>query len=141
MGITRIDATLPMPKYATAGSVAFDIYARQEISVPAKTVGLVPTNLIVRVPPGYSLLLCSRSSTPLKKGLLTPHGLGIIDQDFRGPEDELKVQVYNFGAKPVTIGRGERIAQALVVPVTRCELIELPYPETSGNRGGYGSTG
>ena len=69
LGITLIDKTLPMPAYATPGSVAFDVYARTDVSVASKAIELIPTNLIVRVPPGHALLLCSRSSTPLKKGL------------------------------------------------------------------------
>jgi len=142
LGISRIDKTLPLPRYATPGSVAFDIYSRQDVRVAAGAIELIPTNLIVRVPAGHVLLLCSRSSTPLKKSLMTPHGLGIIDQDFRGPQDELLVQVFNFGSKTVTVARNERIAQALIVPMAKCEFFELPDPPPAGaSRGGYGSTG
>ncbi len=141
LGITRLDKTLPLPRYATPGSAAFDVYARLEVTVAPKTIELIPANLIVRIPPGHTLLLCSRSSTPLKKGLLTPHGLGIVDRDYRGPKDELLVQVYNFTDKPVTVARGDRLAQALLVPVARCEFVEIPFPEAEANRGGYGSTG
>ncbi|MFA6603748.1 MAG: dUTP diphosphatase [Patescibacteria group bacterium] len=137
--ISRIDPTLPLPTYATPGSVAFDIYAREETAIAPAKLALIPSNLIVRVPEGYVLLLASRSSTPLKKGLLTPHGIGIVDQDFCGPTDEMKVQVYNFTAAEVVIKRGERIAQALVLPVAKCDLVEVEM--TGASRGGYGSTG
>ncbi len=138
--LTRIDRDLPLPAYATTGSVAFDVYARQETVIAPHGLGLVPTNLIVQVPAGHALLLCSRSSTPKKKGLSTPHGFGIIDQDFCGPKDEMLVQVYNFTDAPVTVARGERFAQAMVVPVVRCELIETEIAAEK-SRGGFGSTG
>lgn len=140
LSLTRVDRELPLPQYATGGSVAFDVYARTETVVPPKAVALIPTNLIVRVPDGYALLLCSRSSTPLKKGLLTPHGFGIVDQDFCGPQDEMRAQVYNFTDAPVTVARGERVAQALLVPIERCALVETAVA-TAESRGGFGSTG
>ena len=108
--------------------------------MPARTVGHIPANLIVRVPDGHALILASRSSTPLKKGLSTPHGIGVIDCDYCGPEDELRVQVYNFTEAPVTVARGERVAQALIVPTAHCELVETETPAAK-SRGGFGSTG
>jgi dUTP pyrophosphatase len=138
--ISRIDQDLPMPAYATDGSAAFDVYARMETVVLPKQIALIPANLVFQLPPGHALIVASRSSTPLKKGLLTPHGFGLLDTDFRGPKDELKVQVYNFTDQPVTVARGERIAQAFVLPIERCELAEVPLPQ-SGSRGGFGSTG
>jgi len=137
--ISRIDKTLPIPTYATKGSVAFDVYAREETAIAAKRTALIPTNLIVRVPEGYVLFLASRSSTPLKKGLLPPHGIGVVDQDYCGPNDEMKVLVYNFTDAEVAVKRGERIAQALLMPVEKCRLVETEM--TGSSRGGYGSTG
>ena len=139
--ITRIDRELPLPSYQTAGSVAFDLFARLDSVIEPRQIGRIPANLIVRTPPGYSLLVASRSSTPAKKGLSIPHGIGIVDQDFRGPEDELRIQVYNFTDRPVSISRGERIAQAMLVPVMACELVEVETVEAAASRGGFGSTG
>lgn len=138
--ITRIDPKLPMPSYQTPGSVAFDLHARVDTIIAPHAVGLVPANLVVCVPDGYVLLLASRSSTPLKKGLSTPHGIGLVDCDYCGPTDELKVQVYNFTDQPVTVARCERIAQAMVVPVVKCELEEIRADKMK-SRGGFGSTG
>lgn len=138
--IRRIDKDLPLPKYHTAGAVAFDILARSEVTVEAGQVGLIPGNVIVKVPQGYMLCLASRSGTPLKKGLSTPHGFGLIDQDYHGPEDELKVQVYNFTNTSVTIQRGDRIAQATFVRIDKFEFEEVEHIEAE-NRGGFGSTG
>jgi dUTP pyrophosphatase len=138
--ITRIDNTLPMPQYETAGAVAFDVYARETITIAPRSLALIPTNLIVQIPAGYALLLASRSSTPRKKGLSIPHGIGVIDQDYCGPEDELRAQVFNNGLAEVTVERGERIAQALIVPIARVELVERELA-TAESRGGFGSTG
>jgi dUTP pyrophosphatase len=138
--VKRIDRELPLPEYQTAGSVAFDLYARVETTVAPGAVGRIPANLIFNLPEGYALLIASRSSAPKKLGLSVPHGIGILDQDFCGPEDEAQVQVYNFTDQPVTVARGERIAQAMVVPIARCELVETETV-AAVSRGGFGSTG
>ncbi len=140
--ITRIDKGLPLPKYETSGACAFDVFAREEVVVAPKSLGMIPTGLVVCVPSGHTLLLASRSSTPKKKGLLIPHGIGIVDQDYCGPEDEMKVQVWNFTDEPVTVTRGERIAQAMLVPIVRAELVETEAGTLQEkSRGGFGSTG
>ncbi|KPJ84657.1 dUTPase [Parcubacteria bacterium SG8_24] len=137
--IRRVDPSLPLPAYNTPGAVAFDLYARVETAIGPKELVRIPSNLIVSLPAGYTLLVASRSSTP-RKGLLVPHGIGVIDQDFRGPEDEVAIQLYNFTDRTVTVRRGERIAQALIMPIKRCVLTEKVSQETD-NRGGFGSTG
>jgi dUTP pyrophosphatase len=138
--ITRVDESLPMPEYQTPGSVGFDMYARVETVVHAKSLGFIPSNLIVAVPEGFAFLVASRSSTPRKKGLLIPHGIGVVDQDFCGPKDEILIQVYNFTDEDVVVARGERIAQGLVMPAVRCELRETMVASAM-SRGGIGSTG
>lgn len=141
LSYSRVDATLPLPAYQTAGSVAFDLYSREELTVAPKGLALIPANFIIRIPPGFALIIASRSSTPIKKGLTLGNGIGVIDQDYCGPRDELKVQVYNLTDAPVTVTRGERIAQALIMPIERCELVEEKMEETAVSRGGFGTTG
>ena len=85
-------------------------------------------------------MLALRSSTPKRKGLLKPHGVGITDQDFCGDKDELRIQVYNFTTEPVTVEKGERIAQGIFVPVNLCEWNEVDKIAEK-SRGGIGSTG
>lgn len=138
--ISRIDKDLPLPKYETHGAVGFDLVIRVETVVAPGQVALVPANVIVRVPTGYMLCLASRGSTPLKRGLLPPHGIGVIDLDYHGPNDELKVQVYNFTTQPVMVGRGDRIAQGIFVRVDRFEFEEVENIDAP-SRGGFGSTG
>ncbi len=138
--IKRIDTSLPLPQYQTNGAVAFDLYSREDLVIKPKTVALIPTNLIIKVPTGYMLTVVTRSSTPKKKGLLVPHGIGIIDQDYHGEKDEIMLQVYNFTDQAVSIIKGERIGQAAFVRVDQAEWEEVSeMKETS--RGGFGSTG
>lgn len=86
------------------------------------------------------LVVASRSSTPRKKGLTPPHGFGVIDQDYCGPEDEIKIQVYNFSGDAVTIKKGEKIAQGVFVRVDKFEWEEVDNMDND-TRGGFGSTG
>lgn len=137
--IKRIDKDLPLPTYATAGSVGFDLFCREDTEIAPRTIELIPGNVIVHIPQGYMLMLALRSSTPVRKGLLIPNGLGIIDQDYCGEGDELKIQVLNFREEAVLVKRGERIAQGIFVPITRATWNEVD--EMGEGRGGFGSTG
>src|SRR5947199_4314000 len=137
--IKRIDTSLPLPTYATAGSVGFDLLCREDTEIAPRTIELIPSNVIVRIPQGYMLMLTLRSSTPLRKGLLSRNGLGIIDQDYCGEGDESKVQVLNFREEAVTVTRGERIAQGIFLPVMHLQWDEVD--EMGQARGGFGSTG
>ncbi len=137
--IKRLDKSIPLPVYQTKGSVGFDISAREATIVPPKSVALVPGNIIVETPPGYMLLIALRSSTPRKKGLHKPHGIGVIDNDYCGEQDEIKVQVFNSTDKEVVVEKGERIAQGIFVRVDKFEWDETDSMGKS--RGGFGSTG
>jgi len=138
--IIRIDKSLPLPKYETNGAVGFDFVAREDVVVGAKSLGLIPGNVVIEVPTGFMLVVASRSSAPRKKGLLTPHGIGIIDHDYCGPEDEVKIQVYNFRDEEVVIKKGERVAQGVFVRIEKFLFKEVD--EIRGeSRGGFGSTG
>ncbi len=141
--IKRIDNDLPLPEYQTDGSVGFDLFCRKETSIYPQTVGLIPANVIIETPPGYMLVIALRSSTPRKKGLLIPHGLGVIDQDYCGPSDEILIQVFNFTNQEVIVERGDRIAQGIFVKVENAksgvnwqEIDQINHQ----TRGGFGST-
>ncbi len=138
--IRRIDATLPLPKYESAGAVGFDLITREKTVVAPSEIALIPGNVIVKVPEGYALLLVPRSSMPRKKGLVCPHSLGVIDCDYHGDKDELMVQVKNVTDAPVTVERGERIAQGMFVKVDKAEWEEVDS-HGADTRGGFGSTG
>lgn len=138
--IKRIDASLPLPVYETDGSVGFDIMARTDCEIAAKSLAFIPSNLIVETPKNYMLVIALRSSAPRKKGLIKPHGIGIIDGDYCGPKDEIKIQVYNFTDSPVTVKRGEKIAQGIFVKIGKAKWKEVDEARKK-TRGGFGSTG
>ena len=138
--IRRVDRSLPLPRYESAGAVGFDLASRVAADIGPGEVARIPANVIVAVPPGYALLVTSRSSTPARWGLLVPHGIGVIDQDYCGPDDEIHIQLLNFRSEPVHVPRGTRLAQGLLVGIARArwhEVDRLAHP----SRGGYGSTG
>jgi len=137
--IKLVDKSLPLPKYETTGSVGFDFVARETVTVEPGKIELVPGNTVVGVPEGYMLMVASRSSTPRKKGLMQPHGFGVIDCDYCGDTDEIKIQVYNFTSSPVTVERGEKVAQGVFVRVDKAEWEEVESVSEK-NRGGFGST-
>ncbi len=138
--IFRIDKSLPLPKYETAGSLAFDFLAREETEIKPQEIKLIPGNVIVKCPKNLALLVLPRSSMPLKKSLVCPHSIGLIDGDYHGEKDEIMIQVMNIGKTPVTVGKGERIAQGLFVKTETVELEEVHNPSEI-SRGGFGSTG
>ncbi|MDA1208630.1 MAG: dUTP diphosphatase [bacterium] len=138
--ITRIDDSLPLPQYESAGAVGFDLVTRVTTTVEPGAIALIPGNVIVKVPEGHLLLITPRSSLPRKKGLVCPHSVGIIDCDYHGDEDEILVQVQNITKEPVTVERGERIAQGLFVRVDRADWKEVES-HAAQSRGGFGSTG
>mgnify|MGYP003732103191 CR=1 FL=1 len=138
--IKRLDKELPLPAYQTAGSAGFDIYSRENITIAPKTIALIPSNLIIATPPGYMLIVASRSSTPKRKGLMIANGIGIVDSDYCGSEDEVKILVYNFTNNEVLVEKGERIAQGLFVKVEQGQWEEVDEM-SSKTRGGFGSTG
>lgn len=138
--IKRVDQTLPLPQYESEGAVAFDFIARVGTIVPPRGIALIPSNIIVNTPPSFMLMIAPRSSFAMKKGLTFPHSVGLVDQDFCGQEDEIKIQVYNIGDSPIQVERGERIAQGVFVKMERADWQEVPEMQ-SKSRGGFGTTG
>jgi dUTP pyrophosphatase len=138
--IRRLDPDLPLPGYASPGAVGFDFHCRLDTLVQPGEIVLIPTGVAIATPPGHVLLVMSRSSTPGRKGLLVPHGAGVIDQDYSGDGDEIMCQFYNFTSEVVKVRRGERLAQGIFVRVDRAEWAEVDTMDAP-TRGGFGSTG
>jgi dUTP pyrophosphatase len=138
--VRRLDASVALPGYHSTDAAAFDLAARDPVLVPPGEVVLVATGLVIEVPPGHAMLIVARSSLPLKKQLMVANGVGVIDADYCGPTDEIKVEVYNFSSTSVAIAPGERIAQGLIVPVVRAVWQEVQEARAQ-SRGGFGSTG
>lgn len=138
--IKRIDTSLPLPEYITEGSCGFDMYSRVEETIQPREIALLPSNLIIETPPEHVLILAPRSSLAKKKGLVMPNSMGIIDQDYSGEEDEILIQVQNMTDQPVTITKGERIAQGIFLRTDRALWNEVTTMQDI-SRGGIGSTG
>lgn len=138
--ILRLDPAVPMPLYQTAGSAGFDLASSVSMTIEPGAIALVPTGLVFAVPAGHFLAIFARSSTPLKKGLVVANGVGVLDSDYSGPTDELKIQLMNITSAPVTIARGDRLAQGVILPFARAEF-EDAAAATGPDRGGFGSTG
>ncbi len=137
--VKRFDKKIPLPEYKTQGAAAFDLCSRIDMEIPPKEFKYVPLNVAIKTPPGYFLLLAARSSTH-KKGLWMANGIGIGDPDFSGDGDEYNAVYYNFSDKPVSIEKGERIAQGLIVKREAIYWQEVSSMKNK-TRGGWGSTG
>lgn len=137
--IKRFDRTLPLPAYKTDGAAALDLSARVTVTIPAQTVGYVPLNVAIKVPPQHWVLVAARSSLH-KNGLMMANGIGVGDEDYSGDADEYRAALFNFTQQDVVVERGERIVQALILPREPVELIEVEQLGEK-NRGGFGTTG
>ncbi len=140
ISIRRLHPSIPLPGYATDGAAAFDLAAAADVVIQPGEVALVPTGLVVQVPAGMFLAILARSSTPLKRGLMVANGMGVVDSDYCGERDEVKIAVLNFRPAAVTVKAGDRIAQGLILAAPRVEWREMTGP-AAPSRGGFGSTG
>jgi len=138
--VHRLRPDVPLPVYQTSGAAGFDLASSEDVTVEPGAIALVPTGLVIGVPDGYFLGVFARSSTPLKRGLMVANGVGVVDSDYCGPSDEIRIQVLNISREPVTIRRGDRIAQGLILACVRAEWDETERP-SAPSRGGFGSTG
>lgn len=137
--IKRFDKSLPLPKYQTAGAAALDLLAREGAEILAGQTKIVPVNIAIELPPHYFALVAARSSLH-KKGLTLANGIGIGDSDYRGDHDEYHVALLNFSQQSVTVEKGERLAQLIILPRPEIEWIEVDSLENP-SRGGFGTTG
>lgn len=137
--IHRLDSSVALPKYESSGAAGFDLAASVDMTIEPGQVTLVPTGLVIAVPTGHVLGIFARSSTPLKRGLMVANGVGLVDSDYCGPRDEIKIEVYNFTQRPVAVAKGDRLAQGVIMPFVRADWQETDA--TAPSRGGFGSTG
>ncbi|MDB4940187.1 MAG: dUTP pyrophosphatase [Candidatus Doudnabacteria bacterium] len=138
--IVRLDKAVELPQYHTLESAGFDIASSEDKIIKPKELVLLDTGLIIQAPEGHFLLIAARSSLPLKKGLMVSNGIGVVDRDYCGPEDQIRISVYNFRDEPVEVKKGDRLAQGLFLPVDQVEWIETENIKDQ-SRGGFGSSG
>jgi dUTP pyrophosphatase len=145
IGVLRLPHAegLPLPAYQTPEAAGVDLLAaveeRAPITIPPMGRAMVPTGLVLEIPPGHEGQVRPRSGLAAKHGITVLNAPGTIDSDYRG---EVKVILVNFGDAPFTIRRGERIAQLVVAPVTAVRFPErVAVGATARGVGGFGSTG
>ncbi|GIV18488.1 MAG: deoxyuridine 5'-triphosphate nucleotidohydrolase [Armatimonadota bacterium] len=134
-------ADLPLPQYATPGSAGADLYAAVEHPVVLQPGERrrISTGIRIALPPGYEAQVRPRSGLADRYGLSMVNAPGTIDSDYRGI---IQVILVNLGQEPITIRRGDRIAQLVIAPVVRAVWQEVEsLPETERAEGGFGSTG
>lgn len=137
--VTRLNPSVPIPEYGTAGAAGFDLASAEDVEILPGQIKLVGTGLVFGVPEGHFLAIFARSSTPLKRGLVVANGVGVLDSDYSGPADELKIQLLNVTKQSITVRAGDRLAQGIVLAAPRLEFEEGETQAVS--RGGFGSTG
>ena len=138
----RIHPDAHIPEYKTSGSVAFDIALIENIVIKPRAMEKVRTGLVIEAPKGHALVLASRSSNPVKKGIDMANSICIIDEYYCGPEDELFLVLMNLTDEPVSLSKGDRVAQGMFLPVTKGTFTEVEASDLADeSRGGHGSTG
>ena len=131
---------LPLPSRGTAGAAGFDVAsAEPDFSLAPGERRAVGTGLAFELPDGIEMQVRPRSGLALKHGITLPNAPGTIDSDYRG---ELMIIMQNGGSAPVTIGRGDRIAQLVFAHYAVPTLTETDsLAESARGDGGFGSTG
>lgn len=138
--ISKLLEDIPLPEYHSKEAAGFDIAAGESVVIQPGEVKKVRTGLVIEAPEGHYLLLTCRSSLSSKKGLHLANGVGTIDRDYSGPEDEIHIILHNFSTQEVKIEKGERLVQGIFMPVQQVEWEEMGQIREE-SRGGIGSTG
>ena len=139
--IKKLDPTVEIPTYKTAGASGMDLMAfiKKPIILTPKSSCLVPTGLSVAFSNEYEIQIRPRSGLAAKNNISVLNTPGTIDSDYRG---EIKIILFNHGSSEFIINNKDRIAQIILLPVHKMELEEVEnLPDTLRGKGGFGSTG
>lgn len=144
-GFEFISAKYPgkqrLPERSTPGSAGYDFFCPFNVTIGPQTAFIVPTGIRAWMGPDEYLMLCNRSSNPIKKGLILINGIGIIDHDYYGNPDnegEIGFCFFNMTDKDVTIEAGEKLGQGIF---NTYYTADNEYSPTNARTGGFGSTG
>jgi dUTP pyrophosphatase len=135
------DPDLPLPRRQTPEAAGFDLAAAnpEPITLAPGARALVPTGLVIALPPGLEAQIRPRSGLAIKHGITLLNTPGTIDPDYRG---EIQIIVVNLGQEPYTIKLGDRIAQMVLSRLVPADLVEAAeLPESDRGAGGFGHTG
>ena len=139
--IKKLDSAVEIPNYKTTGASGMDLMAfiKEPIKLAPKSSCLVPTGLSVAFSEEYEIQIRPRSGLAAKKNISVLNTPGTIDSDYRG---EIKIILFNHGNSEFIINNKDRIAQMILVPISKMKLEEVKnLPETLRGKGGFGSTG
>lgn len=137
--VRRLDPGLPRPVRARPGDAAVDLCATTAVTLGPGERATVGTGMAVAIPEGWAGLVTPRSGLAQRHGLGIVNAPGVVDSGYRG---EIRVILVNHGSEAVTLARGDRIAQLLVVPVLVGDLLDVEeLPPSERGAGGFGSTG
>ena len=138
--ITRLDESVPVPRYAKPGDAGADICTRIDLTIEPGERVLAPTGLSIALPVGYAAFVHPRSGLAIKHGVSMVNTPGTVDAGYRG---ELQIILINHDLREaISFKKGDRIAQLVIQKVERAEFVEVEtLPGTDRGSGGFGSTG
>jgi dUTP pyrophosphatase len=144
--VKKLHPDAVLPKYASEGAACFDLHALEDADDSSKEVEFAPesactfrTGLSFEVPPGWAMMVYSRSGHGFRNGVRLSNCVGVIDSDYRG---EVMVRLHNEGNDWFNVKKGDRIAQSMLIPVPKVTIVEAEeLSETARGAGGFGSTG
>ncbi len=137
--VLRVDATLPLPAYARPDDAGLDLCAAEPVTLKPGARALIPTGIALAIPAGFAGFVLPRSGLALRHGVTLLNTPGLIDAGYRG---EIKVLLINHGEAPVSLARGDRVAQLVVQRIEHVALAPMAeLPDSARGAGGFGSTG
>jgi dUTP pyrophosphatase len=135
----KIDESARLPEYAHPGDAGMDVFSVEDMVLPSGGRALIHTGLVMQLPPDAEAQVRPRSGLALKHGVTVLNSPGTIDAGYRG---EVGVILINLGDETFHVEKGMKIAQLVVAPVTRAEVVEVSAVDaTDRGTGGFGSTG
>ncbi len=139
LAFKRIHPDAVLPAYAHSSDAGMDLRSVADLTIAPGRRALVPTGLVMMLPPGYEAQVRPRSGLALKHGVTVLNTPGTIDSGYRG---EVGVILANFGEAEFSVAKGDKIAQMVIAPVTQPEVVETDVVDaTDRGAGGFGSTG
>lgn len=137
--IQKLHPDAKIPEYATTGSAGCDLHSVENTTLIPGERKVIQTGIAVAIPDGFEIQIRPRSGLAAKKGITITNSPGTIDSDYR---NGIGVILHNTGNELFTVEKGDRIAQAVLVPVYQAEFIEVDeLSKTDRGLGGFGSTG
>ena len=138
--VQRLDDGVPLPSYAHPGDAGADLVAAEDVQLAPGERAVVPTGIAIALPEGYAAFVHPRSGLAARVGLGLVNAPGTIDAGYRG---EIKVILVNLDPRePISLARGDRIAQLVIQRVDRAAFVEVAeLPDSARAAGGFGSTG